>query len=551
MGPWTCRPSDQVLRHHDARGRAPAADAGAWAVGCILWAGSPRACEPGEAARIAAALRRRVEVCGVFVNAPLDEVAGLADGLGLTMVQLHGDEGPAFCGEVARRTGAKVIKATRVARGRRPARHRGLPHATSICSTRTRRAARGHGRDLRLGARAPAALGGPADPQRRADAGQRRRRRSPRSTRSPSTSPRGTEAAPGVKDPAKLAAFAAPSARPCRPRAEPRAMTRPSSTASAPTAASTSPRRSCRRWPSSRRPGSQARDDTGFRGELDGLLRDYVGRPSPLYLAAAAVARSPGARSSSSARTSTTRARTRSTTRSARRCSPGGWASARIIAETGAGQHGVATATACALLDLECVVYMGAEDVRRQQPNVQRMELLGATRLARRRRRADAQGGRLGGDPRLGDERRRHALHHRLRRRPRALPRAWCATCSASSATRPGPRCSSGRAGCPTASRLRRRRLERDRDLRRLRRRRRRRARRRRGGGRGPRRPAATARRSPSAAGRASCTAPSASCRTSEARSSRRTRSRPGSTTRAPAPSTPSCATAAARATSP
>jgi tryptophan synthase beta chain len=50
----------------------------------------------------------------------------------------------------------------------------------------------------------------------------------------------------------------------------------------------------------------------------------------------------------------------------------------RIIAETGAGQHGVASATACALLDLECVVYMGAEDIRRQAPNVQRMRLLGA-----------------------------------------------------------------------------------------------------------------------------------------------------------------------------
>ena len=51
----------------------------------------------------------------------------------------------------------------------------------------------------------------------------------------------------------------------------------------------------------------------------------------------------------------------------------------RIIAETGAGQHGVASATACALLDLECIVYMGTEDIRRQLPNVQRMELLGAT----------------------------------------------------------------------------------------------------------------------------------------------------------------------------
>ena len=51
----------------------------------------------------------------------------------------------------------------------------------------------------------------------------------------------------------------------------------------------------------------------------------------------------------------------------------------RIIAETGAGSHGVATATACALLDLECIVYMGSEDMRRQAPNVQRMQLLGTT----------------------------------------------------------------------------------------------------------------------------------------------------------------------------
>src|SRR6202043_316707 len=50
----------------------------------------------------------------------------------------------------------------------------------------------------------------------------------------------------------------------------------------------------------------------------------------------------------------------------------------RIIAETGAGQHGVASATACALLGLECIVYMGEEDIRRQEPNVQRMRLLGA-----------------------------------------------------------------------------------------------------------------------------------------------------------------------------
>jgi tryptophan synthase beta chain len=121
----------------------------------------------------------------------------------------------------------------------------------------------------------------------------------------------------------------------------------------------------------------EARADAGFRDELDGLLHHYVGRPSPLYLASrlsAAAGRRlylkredlnhTGAHKINNALGQALLAR-----RMGKR---------RIIAETGAGQHGVATATACALLDLECVVYMGVEDVRRQEPNVQRMELLGA-----------------------------------------------------------------------------------------------------------------------------------------------------------------------------
>jgi phosphoribosylanthranilate isomerase len=92
-----------------------AADLGAWAVGLIFHPPSPRACDPAVAREIAAALRRRTEIVGVFVNASLDEVAGIADGVGLTMVQLHGDEGPAYCAEVARRTGCKVVKAVQVA----------------------------------------------------------------------------------------------------------------------------------------------------------------------------------------------------------------------------------------------------------------------------------------------------------------------------------------------------------------------------------------------------------------------------------------------------
>jgi phosphoribosylanthranilate isomerase len=91
-----------------------AAGLGAWALGMIFWPGSPRACSPAEAERIGAAMHRRTEVVGVFVNATLDEVALEADRASLSMVQLHGDEGPAYCREVARRTGARVMKAVRV-----------------------------------------------------------------------------------------------------------------------------------------------------------------------------------------------------------------------------------------------------------------------------------------------------------------------------------------------------------------------------------------------------------------------------------------------------
>jgi phosphoribosylanthranilate isomerase len=86
---------------------------GAWALGMIFVGSSPRRCKQTEAARIAGALRRRVELAGVFQNATLDHVVHTAEALHLSLVQLHGDEGPAYATEVGRRTGAKVIKAVR------------------------------------------------------------------------------------------------------------------------------------------------------------------------------------------------------------------------------------------------------------------------------------------------------------------------------------------------------------------------------------------------------------------------------------------------------
>lgn len=100
-----------ITRREDAE---EAARLGAWAVGLQRWRESPRYCDPAVASELGAAFRRRLEVVGVFVNATLEEVVAAAQNESLTMLQLHGDEGPAFCQEAARRTGLKVIKAIRV-----------------------------------------------------------------------------------------------------------------------------------------------------------------------------------------------------------------------------------------------------------------------------------------------------------------------------------------------------------------------------------------------------------------------------------------------------
>lgn len=118
-------------------------------------------------------------------------------------------------------------------------------------------------------------------------------------------------------------------------------------------------------------------DDEDFNRELDALLHDYVGRPSPLYRADRLSEHygtniylkredlnHTGAHKINNALASVLLAKRMGKT--------------RIIAETGAGQHGVATATACALMGLECIVFMGATDVARQKPNVDRMLMLGA-----------------------------------------------------------------------------------------------------------------------------------------------------------------------------
>jgi tryptophan synthase beta chain len=120
---------------------------------------------------------------------------------------------------------------------------------------------------------------------------------------------------------------------------------------------------------------AELRDDDAFRGELHELLTNYAGRPTPLtrverfapnqrmYLKREDLMHT-GAHKVNNALGQALIAKR--------------LGKQRIIAETGAGQHGVATATVCARFGLECIVYMGSEDIRRQAPNVERMKLLGA-----------------------------------------------------------------------------------------------------------------------------------------------------------------------------
>jgi tryptophan synthase beta chain len=123
---------------------------------------------------------------------------------------------------------------------------------------------------------------------------------------------------------------------------------------------------------------AQARVDPAYRGELDALLRDFGGRPTPLYrargmsqlLGRPVYLKREDLNHTGSHKLNNALGQALLARRMGKQ---------RIIAETGAGQHGVATATVCALLGLECVVYMGVEDIRRQHPNVQRMQLLGAS----------------------------------------------------------------------------------------------------------------------------------------------------------------------------
>ncbi len=123
----------------------------------------------------------------------------------------------------------------------------------------------------------------------------------------------------------------------------------------------------------------EARADPAFEPRLAGLLKDYVGRPTPLYLAERLSQECGGARIWLKREDLAHTGAHKINNAIGQALLAERLGKPRIIAETGAGQHGVAAATACAMLDLECAVYMGTEDIRRQSLNVFRMKMLGAT----------------------------------------------------------------------------------------------------------------------------------------------------------------------------
>jgi phosphoribosylanthranilate isomerase len=198
---------------------------GAWTLGMIFYDGSPRRCSLEHAQQIVAAMRRRVELCGVFVNAPLEEIVQVSDELGLTMLQMHGDEGPSFCEEARRRTGALIVKAAQVA-GQADVQDLERFHvdyhlldARSAATARQgMRGGTGESFDWKLAAarrsKVPLILSGGLDAENVAEAIAIT---DPYAVDSAS----GTESAPGHKDPEKLSALFAAVRRARQPQPEP------------------------------------------------------------------------------------------------------------------------------------------------------------------------------------------------------------------------------------------------------------------------------------------------------------------------------------------
>ena len=367
-----------LTRHGDVD---PAVKAGAGALGFVLWPGSPRAVTPEQIAEISAQVPSHIWKVGVFVDAPPDEVAHAIAVAGLTAIQLHGREDVRDYLHL----GARVIKAA-APRSRAdvevlltlppevlvlidahdPVQHGGTGRTADWATA------------AEVAAHRPIILAGGLTASNIANAISTVR---PWGVDVSS----GVETSPGLKDPLRIQDLM--STLPHWPIASlPHSPAAPSFGRRDPDARGYFGEFGGRFIPETLvAPVEElttayfaARTDPAFLAELHHLLSTFVGRPTPLYEATHLAGDSgvrlfikredlahTGAHKINNAVGQVLLARHMGKT--------------RVVAETGAGQHGVATATACALLGLECVVYMGADDIARQALNVFRMRVLGAT----------------------------------------------------------------------------------------------------------------------------------------------------------------------------
>lgn len=356
--------------------------AGAAAVGFVLWQGSPRAVTPEHVATLTAGLPAHVWKVGVCVNASPAEAARAIEVAGLTAIQLHGQEDVApFLG-----LGVQVIKA---AAPRNAADVQALvalpPQVLVLIDAHDPVHHGGTGRTAdwataaQVAAVRPVLLAGGLNTSNVAAAIHAVR---PWGVDVSS----GVEVSPGIKDPVRMSDFIRTTQSPDHPIADHPMASSPSFGRRDPDARGYFGEFGGRFIPETLvAPVEElttayfaARTDPAFLAELTHLLRTFVGRQTPLYEATHLSGTSgvrvfikredlahTGAHKINNAVGQVLLARHMGKT--------------RVVAETGAGQHGVATATACALLGLDCVVYMGADDMARQALNVFRMQVLGAT----------------------------------------------------------------------------------------------------------------------------------------------------------------------------
>ena len=195
-----------------------------------------------------------------------------------------------------------------------------------------------------------------------------------------------------------------------------------------------------------------AKADAAFQAELTSLLTDYAGRPTPLYFCKRLTEQLGGAKIYLKREDLLHTGAHKINNALGQGLLAKRMGKKRVIAETGAGQHGVATATVCALLGLECVVYMGDVDMARQELNVLRMRLLGAEVRGVSLRLEDAERRHQRGHARLGHQRPHHLLSARQRSRRASLPHHGARLPARHRQGDQSSRFSKKKAGCPRPS---------------------------------------------------------------------------------------------------